>query len=148
MSSTFKWSATGTDRGNVLSTELNSLADAGWSAAGTELANQTNLDEFCDLVLAVTFGSNPSGTKRIDVYMVVAADGTNYEDGSDTVAPQQKNLIGSFELRASTSAQKLALKRIVLLPFKTKFLIQNKSGQSFPSSGSTIKAYTYNEGSP
>lgn len=138
-----KWQAN-TSRGNVLSTELNALANAGRSAAGTEIDNGTNLDVFGRLVLQVTFGTAPVAGGYVEIYMVTAPDGTNYEDGSNSVDPGTHKLIDRIPVRAVTTAQRLSGRMIPLLPEKTKFLLYNGSGQAFPASGSTLALYTTN----
>ena len=140
---TEKWAAY-TSRGNVLSTELNALANAGRSAAGTEVDNGTNLDMYGVLELQVTFGTAPSAGGYVEIYMVTAPDGTNYEDGSNTVDPGTHKLIDRIPVRAVTTAQRLSGRLIPLLPEKMKFLLYNGSGQAFPASGSTLKLYTTN----
>lgn len=140
---TEKWAAY-TSRGSVLTTELNALASAGRSAAGTEVDNGTNLDTLGKFVLQVTFGTAPSAGGYVEIYMVTATDGTNYEDGSDSVDPGTHKLIDRIPVRAVTTAQRLSGRLIPLLPAKTKFLLYNGSGQAFPASGSTLTLYTTN----
>lgn len=140
---TEKWAAY-TSRGSVLSTELNALASAGRSAAGTEVDNGANLDMFGALELLVTFGTAPPAGGYVEIYMVTAPDGTNYEDGSNTIDPGTHKLIDRIPVRAVTTAQRLTGRMIPLLPEKTKFLLYNGSGQAFPASGSTLTLYTTN----
>jgi hypothetical protein len=106
--------------------------------------NGVNLDMFGVLELAVTFGTAPSAGGYVEIYMVTAPDGTNYEDGSDTVDPGTHKLIDRIPVRAVTTAQRLSGRLIPLLPEKTKFLLYNGSGQAFPASGSTMTLYTTN----
>lgn len=124
-----------------LSTELNSLAN-GSAALGAEFDNATNLWPFLDVLeLNVTFGSNPTAGNTIDIYLVPAPDGTNYDDNQSI----SSMYIGGFPLRATTSAQKVALLpglaqvKFVLPPLKVKLRAVNNSGVAFPASGSTIK---------
>lgn len=140
---TEKWAAY-TSRGTVLGTELNSLANAGRSAAGTEIDNGTNLDMYGVLELRVTFGTAPSAGGYVEIYMVTAPDGTNYEDGSNTVDPGTHKFLDRIPVRAVTTAQRLSGRIFPMLPEKTKFLLYNGSGQAFPASGSTITLYTTN----
>jgi hypothetical protein len=140
---TEKWAAY-TSRGNVLSTELNALTNAGRSAAGVEIDNGANLDVYGVLELQVTFGTAPSDGGYVEIYMVTAPDGTNYEDGSNSVDPGAHKLIDRIPVRAVTTAQRLTGRMIPLLPEKTKFLLYNGSGQAFPASGSTLTLYTTN----
>ena len=140
---TEKWAGF-TSRGNVLSTELNSLANAGRSAAGTEIDNGTNLDMYGQLELQVTFATAPSPNGAITIYAISAADGINYEDGSNTVDPGAHKYIDRIPVRAVTTDQRLTGRLFPMLPAKTKFLVLNESGQAFPASGSTLTLYTTN----
>lgn len=134
-----------TSRGSVLSTELNSLASAARTAAGTALDNATNLDKYAYLEVAVTFAVAPSATAYLNIYMVMAPDGTNYADGSGSVAPGADTLIVTIPILASTSAQRKTVGPIWLPPTKVKFLLENQSGQAFPASGSTLGLFSANE---
>ena len=125
---------------NCLTTELNALANAAASAAGSAQDNTTNLDLWGDFELAVTFGSNPTAASTIDLYLIASVDGTNYADSA--VLPVTA-LVGSFVLRAVTTAQLVHVLRVPLLPGKFKMAVLNNSGQSFPASGSTVKMRTY-----
>jgi hypothetical protein len=138
------WQAAPTSRSTVLTTELNSLANGSRTNAGTAIDNSTNLDMFGWLELAVTFGSAPSADAYIAVYMVTSLDGTNYADGSSTVAPGADTWVINIPLNATTSAQNKQVGPIALPPTKIKFIVENKSGQAFPASGSTLKLYTDN----
>ena len=132
---------------SLLTTELNSLANGSTCALGTAYDNATNLYLFGMFELNVTFGSNPTAGSLVDLYIVPAPDGTNYDDGSATVTPPITNYAGGFPLRAVTTAQKIALggplSLIWLPPLPFKILVKNNSGQAFPSSGSTVKLVPY-----
>jgi hypothetical protein len=140
---TEKWDGF-TSRSTVLTTELNALANNGRSAAGAEIDNGTNLDMYGQLELQVTFGTAPSAGGYVEIYMVNALDGTNYEDGSNTVDPGTHKLVDRIPVRAVTTAQRLNGRMLTLEPAKTKFLLVNGSGQAFPASGSTLTLYTTN----
>jgi len=140
---TEKWDVF-TSRSTVLTTELNALANAGRSAAGAEINNATNMDMYGQLELQVTFGTAPTAGGFVEIYMVNALDGTNYEDGSNTVDPGTHKLVDRIPVRAVTTAQRLNGRMLPLEPAKTKFLLVNGSGQAFPASGSTLTLYTTN----
>lgn len=131
----------------VLSTELNSLANAA-AALGTEYDNSSNLYLWATFELNVTFGSSPTAGNTVDLYIIPAPDGTNYDDnttGASGAAPST-SYVGGFPLRAVTSAQKVPLgvvRRIDLPPTKFKVFVVNGSGQAFPASGSTVKMIPY-----
>lgn len=145
MANAIQWQSSWTSRSTVLTTELNSLADASRTNAGTEVDNSTNLDQYGKLELSVTFGTNPSAGAYVEIHMVTAPGGTNYEDGSSSVDPGLHTVVCSIPVRATTSAQRLMSPMFTMQPAKTKFILLNKTGQSFPSSGSTLTLYTDND---
>lgn len=132
----------------LASTELNSLAN-GSSALGAEYDNATNLYMWGLFEINVTWGTNPTAGALVNLYLIPAPDGTNYDDGSGSVAPPVTAYIGGFPVRAVTSAQKVQLggpgvpALVPLPPTKFKAVVTNNSGQAFPASGSTLKMVPY-----
>jgi hypothetical protein len=145
MANAIKFEAAWNDRSTVLGTELNSLANDARSAVGTEVANQTNLDQFGKLELTLDLASAASAGAYVLIHMVTAPDGTNYEDGSNSVDPGAHNVVATIPVRATADAQRLTSNIFPLQPAKTKFLLTNKTGQAFPASGSVLKLYTTND---
>lgn len=137
------WAAA-VSRGNLLTTQLNALANGSSSAVGTELDNSVNLDVYGIAVLSVTFGSSPTLNAVCSLYAVCAVDGTNYEDGSASLRYAQDAFVGVFQVYNNTSAQILVTKPFLLRPFKTKFAVGNASGQAFPATGTTVGIWTFN----
>ena len=132
----------------LLSTELNSLANGSSSALGTEFDNTAAAYTLGLFELSVTFASAPGAGSLINLYLVSAPDGTNYDDGSSSVTPPSTAYVGGFPLRAVTTAQKVSLGGgpllLIYLPLlKFKILAVNGSGQAFPASGSTVKLVPY-----
>lgn len=133
----------------VIDTALNSLANNA-GALGAEYDNATNDYIFATFELNVTFGSAPTAGNTVDLYIIPAPDGTNYDDavtGASGSAPATC-YAGGFPLRAVTTAQKVPLGvgvagGIPLPPTKFKVFILNKSGVAFPASGSTVKMVAY-----
>ena len=128
----------------IMSTELNSLAD---NAGAVSAAQTTDRLFYADLELVVTFGSAPVAGSLIEVYIARQIDGTNYETyttGASGVGPLA-GYLGGFPLYAVTSAQRIILPQITLAPLDYRLFFLNKSGQAFPSSGSTIKIRRYTE---
>lgn len=126
---------------SVLTTELNSLASSA-RAITAALDNTTDLYLFDDLELTVTYGTNPSVGATVDVYLIVALDGTNYEDGASgapgTPAPVT-SLIASFPIKANTSLQRVTIRNVILPPGLFKYLLLNNTGQAMAASGNTFK---------
>ena len=131
----------------ILSTEANSLANNA-AALGAEFDNSTGQWLFGLFELNVTFGAGPTAGSTVDLYIIPAPDGTNYNNsvaGASGSAPST-SYVGGFPLRNVTSAQKVPIgvaRRVELPPTKFKAFIINRSGQSFPSSGSTVKLVPY-----
>ena len=127
----------------VLTTELNSLGNAAACALSSAVANATNLDRIGRCELNVTFGSSPTANSTVDLYLVPALDGTNYADYSTTGPVVDPNTyVGSFVLRATTSAQRRMSPWFPLPAADFKLGVVNNSGQAFPASGSTVKLLT------
>jgi len=130
-----------TARGTVLTTELNSLANGSQAVGSTVLDNGVNLDRFGIAELSITFGSTPTDRSVVDLYAVIAPDGTNY---SYSTQAMDTMYLGSFVLDDSTSAQLVPTPQFELPPCKCKFAVVNRSGVAFPASGVTVSVYTYN----
>lgn len=129
-----------------LSTELNSLANNTLSAGSAAYDNSANLNVYAWFELNVTFGTNPSDTPpMVDLYAAKSLDGTNYESAPVTGgAGQQHMFLGSFQVLANTSAQRVTLGPVLLPPCKLKFYLDNQTGQSMASSGNTLHVYPNN----
>ena len=140
---TLTWTSLGTLT-TILSTELNALASAARSISAA-IANATATDRWMDLELNVTFGVAPSAGGYVGVYIVPSLDGTNYSDGDASIVPPATMFVGSFPVRAVTTAQKVHIKQVPLQPLNFKVVVDNQSGQAFPATGSTVKYRTYNE---
>lgn len=137
-----------TSRGNILSTELNSLAAGEISAPGTELDNSSNKDIWAIAVLSVDFATGPTVYTVCQLYAVITMNGTDYEQGGATaggIDPPETGLLATFQMDNTNSAQLVNSNRFRLRgPFKHKFLLRNRTNQAFPSSGSTVALYTFN----
>lgn len=137
--------STFTDRGSVLTTQLNSLATATYCALGSvEHDNSANLDMWAIAELYVTFGTNPTLNSPVHLYGIKAPDGTDYQDGTASLRPPDDTFLGTFQLYNNTSAQRLYTRMFRLLPVKYKFIVYNGSGQTMAASGNTVKLFTNN----
>lgn len=141
--STELWTAATHRSGADLGTQLNSLASVSYSGVGAALDNSVNLDVWGIAVLSVQFGSAPNLDELVQLFGVVAVDGTNYEDGSSSLRYPQDSYLGVFQCYNTTNAQVLCTKPFQLRPFKTKFAAYNGTAQAFPASGSTITIWTF-----
>jgi len=128
---------------SVLTTELNALADAGFSAASSEIDNTTGtygLYTHLVLELALASFTPGSGFPYVAVYIIYEFDGSNYEktpDGSSGDKPPA----AIFPLEASVAqASRVNVGPIPILPFPFKLVLQNEAGAALAASGNTLKA--------
>jgi hypothetical protein len=118
---------------NVLTTELNSLANAAAALSGAIDAD-TDLAPFADFELVAT----------VDLYLVRQVDGTNSEDASTTGPILPANgYVGSFVLRAVTTEQRMVIHSVTLPILDFKVLVVNNSGQTMAASNNTVKIKRY-----
>ena len=128
---------------NVLTTELNSLAQNAKKISAA-IDNTSDLYLFDDVeLLTGVFSSAPPSGAMVELYSIPSIDGTNYGEGSDTIAPPPSSLVGIFNIRAATASQRHIIRGIPVVPGKFKYLIINKSGQAFASSGNTLRRLPY-----
>jgi hypothetical protein len=123
---------------SLLTTELNSLADGAFCAKGSEV---NNTDGWTHGVLELVLGS-PGGVPAdpwVDVYLLKAPDGTNYEDGDGTNDPSPNAKVATIRIREEQEAHRIASEVIELPPCKFKAVIGNEIGQAFAATGNTLK---------
>lgn len=124
---------------SVLTTELNSLATATDSSAGSAFDNRPSGSSlgfkkgFAQASL--TFPTNPTAGSAAYLYAVRAIDGTNY----GTVNSASAKLVAVFPLRATTSAQVIDADIDNVPPTLLKFFAKTDAGQTLAASGNTIK---------
>ena len=139
---TINWSAF-TDRGNVASTVLDTLANATLSAASTALDNATNKDTHA--VLEINLGSiNPTTPAYLELYMIKAPDGTNYEVAPVIGGTDRNTLIATIPVPAGAATKRVMTGLISLPPCPVKFYIGNQLNVTTASSGNTLDVYTTN----
>ena len=123
---------------NLLTTELNALADGSTSAFGPTYAQDTNKDQFFSFELEVDFVSAPDDGGYCEVEVYVSKDG-------GTTYPTMPDRVFRIKVDAVTSAQVLPCRHDVTIPpGEIKVKLKNKSGQAFPATGSVLNGYPYN----
>ncbi len=148
MPSKVLWDAAAVSRGNVLSTELNNLAAAAFSAAGTEVDNSTNLDQYGWLELDYDLAANPAAGGYMTLFLLKALDGTNYEGAGDgTNGPGGHAIVAVIPIQfTADNAAHIAMSQMFRLPpCKIKFVLQNNCSAAFAASGSVVELFTAND---
>lgn len=137
----FKWSA---PAGSTLAgAELNSLAFNA-RVEGQILDNTVTRYPFANFELYIPgFAVAPTADTQIQLYFLPTFDGTNYTDGSASIAPSSEALIASFTLKNTTSAQRIPVQRVFIDPLKYKTLIVNSSNQNLPAANNTLKIVSF-----
>jgi hypothetical protein len=121
---------------STLTTELNSLANATASASSAAIDNTSALNLYHDLTLTVAVqGSTRSAGATVSVFMVMALDGTNYDDVNATTA----ELVAVFPLDAVTTARQATRRDVPIPPGLFRYFIVNNTGQAFAASGNLLE---------
>lgn len=143
MATTFKWTGW-TSQGTVLTTELNSLANGGYSAVGPAYDNTVNLDSWaaCEINLASLAAASGA---YLQLFLVQSLGGTNFEDAPSSTNPGQHMSVAVVSLLVSTSVKRASTPPFRIPPGKWKFVLKNQSGVAFAASANTVNLYTTNE---
>lgn len=118
----------------------NSLA-TGNGAQSLEFDNSGSSARWTEAMLEITttLGGSPVGGAGIDVYMICAPDGTNYPSifSNNTPFEAYAMKVGTIGVAASSTVSRLELP-VRMLPYKTKFILVNRTGQTFGASGDLL----------
>jgi hypothetical protein len=121
---------------SALTTELNSIANAGVSAASSAIDNSSALDLYDDLTFTnATQGGARSAGATVTVLMVQALDGSNYDD----VQVLCGQTVAVFSLDAATTARQVSVRDVPIPPGLFKYFVLNSTGQAFASSGNILE---------
>jgi len=131
---TFSWTA-GTTIASALTTELNALANAAFSAASAAYDNETNHYLYLDLELVLA-SLTPTGSPYCAVFLIAHLDGTNYEDTANTASVP----IAIFSFTTAVAAKRQIRSNILVPPLPFKLVLQNNMG---PSLGATLNTLKY-----
>ena len=127
----------------VLSTELNTLADATWSSLSSEIDNSTNGYMFADVEVYLASLTPTGADAAIEIYLVPTIDGTNYpnytESGNSEEQENNQYFVGSVSLSLDAEIQIHSIRGVELPPGKFKIGARSQAGPSLASSGNTVK---------
>ena len=134
---TLKWSTPAALTSNLLTTQLNSLADGSQSASIT-YNNSSNVE--LSALVSISLGSFTPGTDPYFLLRVLAHDGWQSPDpvGGD---------IYKLAIQTGTGTKYITHPGIRLYPFSLRLYITNHAGAALASSGHTMQLRTYNEAS-
>lgn len=135
------WDAAVVDGGDVLTTELNSLADGAYSALGTEIDNTSGLHKYGWLEINLA-SLNPTTSPYILLFMVPALDGTNYPDAPSSTNPGLQYLVAQVNVATGSATKRIATGKFELPPAKIKFALFNDVNVAFGATGNTVTLYT------
>jgi len=126
---------------SALTTELNSIANNANTVASAEIDNTTDLNLYHDLTLTLALqGVARSAGATVTVYLIMALDGTNFDDVNETTA----EVAAVFPLDAATTARQLTRRDIPIPPGKFKYFVRNATGQTLAASGNLLEYRAHN----
>lgn len=123
----------------VLTTGLNSLANAANSAVSNAIDNSTTLDLYADFTLVVGAQTARTGTPTVELYITPAMDGANYDDANETI----NDKIGTFKLDTATNARRVTVRDVPIPPGLYKVYVRNLSSQTFAAAANTVSIRTH-----
>lgn len=130
----FSWSAP-VSIATALTTELNALANAAFSAASTAYDNETNHHLYIDLELVLA-SLTPTGAPYCAVFLIAELDGSNYED-----VPNAASIpLAIFPFTTAVAAKRQIRSNILVPPLPFKLVLQNNMG---PALGATLNTLKY-----
>ena len=127
----------------ALDTDLNSLADDGWSVLSAAIDNSTTGYMFADLELFLNSQNGNGADCAVEFYLVPSVDGTNYPDYTTAAGDNQENnqyFVGSITVESSANgAFRATLRGVELPPGKFKLGVRNRANDAFDATGNVLK---------
>jgi hypothetical protein len=148
MATEFKWKAPTEALTNVLTTELNALANStsdttGFCAMSAEIANGSDEYQYLALELVIaTQGASRQAGAYVGVYIALAIDGVTVEDTSHKAYAMPLAL---FPLDANPTARRIMRANIPIPALDFRLYVLNATGQALAAVGNTVKMRRYNE---
>jgi hypothetical protein len=133
---------------NWLTTELNSLASSTGNTLSTLGAafQNTNAMIYADIEFLAGGTLTPSAGGFVEVWLLRSLDGgTNYEDGSATVAPARPADAIISVRSGTTITPRAGASGIILPPGFYKPIARNQTGATLPASGNLVRFAMYTE---
>jgi hypothetical protein len=151
MASNFLWGDYASSATNWLSTELNSLANSSGNVLSTLGASFNNGFSnsagyiYADVEFFAGANYTPTAGGFIELWLLRSIDGTNFDDGSATIAPGRLPDV-VIPVRAGASIRPRAVVAgVILPPGLYKPIARNQTGATLPASGNTIRFRPYTQ---
>ncbi|HEY1505776.1 MAG TPA: hypothetical protein VGF92_15835 [Stellaceae bacterium] len=151
----FNWDPYSQSVFNLLSTELNSLANSSTTTLSTLGAAFDNSvsgagasfgDIYADVEFIAGAGYSPTAGGFIELWLLRTLNaGTNYEDGSSSIPPARPADIIIPVRNGTTITPRAGMPGLILPPGAYKPLARNQSGATLPSTGNIIRIRPYSE---
>jgi len=132
---------------SYLTTELNTLANnanklgvaINFAASGSDRKIYMDVELYLGSV-DLSAQTNPA----IYIWLLPRTDGTNFEDGSDSVDPMRApdKIVA---LREFSGVQRVFARFLLTTPDQGKLLIENKTGAALAGTLNTVKYYLYSQ---
>lgn len=119
--------------------------NAGANYLGSAIDNSANLDTWATISATFLCGTAPTAGTEVEVYLLYAPDGTNYQDGDASPIDPVGGYVGSFIARNVTTQQYPVAIQVPLQPFKFKILLKSELNQNISSTSLTVLCHTYNK---
>ena len=142
MPNEINWEAADSYTGSSCIVDEEPAHDAG--VVGAEIDNSTALNRWMALYFDITWASGTLDGP-VEVFVIYAVDGTNYDSGSTSLKPFHRNKVADLEIEETGSNRHYTLLDIPIRPFKFKVVLWNSTGETFATNGLNCDAYTYNE---
>lgn len=138
--------STPTAAATALGTELNSLANAAYSAASAAIDNRTTKHLYMGLELALASLTPGASNTGCSVYLLPSVDGSTYPDGGGAVVPGPETYLCCFAALSTAAGAKLrTMAGIPIPPLLFKLVLLNDTGVALAASGSTLDYILYSE---
>ena len=143
MATVHSWGSPSTTLTSYLTTELNSLANAAYTAASSAIDNRTNKHQWM-LVHVHLASLTPTGSPYVALYLLPAFDATVYVDGGGAVAPPANTLVAVMDLSTSAGAKERSA-MFMIPPSLFKLVLYNGAGPSLAASANTVAGNSFAE---
>lgn len=137
------WASSLTNRADVLTTELNSLASGSFCTLGAAFDNTSNKDMLFFLEFLTGGSITPTTGAHLRVWPVLSFNGTDFGDTPASTQLAGHNAIWTPSIKTGAhTVRELGVRPILLPPCNIKFILQNNTGAAFSASGNVLRLWS------